>query len=106
MGIKTITSGLSADKPNALKNLPTTWGLRQDKEAAIRRVMISEKPPHHMGIKTLFFGQLQAVNHSEKPPHHMGIKTWQRILGYRWSVSLKNLPTTWGLRPYLRFDNL
>ena len=29
MGIKTITSGLSADKPNALKNLPTTWGLRR-----------------------------------------------------------------------------
>ena len=91
----------------SLKNLPTTWGLRLIYQHGLYyNRFISEKPPHHMGIKTLFFGQLQAVNHSEKPPHHMGIKTWQRILGYRWSVSLKNLPTTWGLRPYLRFDNL
>ena len=43
----------------------------------------SEKPPHHMGIKTYRpYYSLQPTL-SEKPPHHMGIKTvqffWCRI---------------------------
>ncbi|HHX2505360.1 TPA: hypothetical protein ACU8BO_000686 [Neisseria subflava] len=35
----------------------------------------SEKPPHHMGIKTYASGKTQFAYYSEKPPHHMGIKT-------------------------------
>ena len=53
-----------------------------------------------MGIKTVSKPYLVlCARISEKPPHHMGIKTraWQ---GYFGSVyPLKNLPTTWGLRP-------
>ena len=52
-----------------------------------------------MGIKTVSKPYLVlCARISEKPPHHMGIKTraWQ---GYFGSVyPLKNLPTTWGLR--------
>ena len=38
--------------------------------------MPSEKPPHHMGIKTIMnsINEIRLV--SEKPPHHMGIKTF------------------------------
>ena len=36
----------------------------------------SEKPPHHMGIKTQPSIRLSAACNSEKPPHHMGIKTF------------------------------
>ena len=54
-----------------------------------------------MGIKTVSKPYLVlCARISEKPPHHMGIKTraWQ---GYFGSVyPLKNLPTTWGLRLY------
>ncbi len=35
-----------------LKNLPTTWGLRPKANNGIRGGGTSEKPPHHMGIKT------------------------------------------------------
>ena len=35
----------------------------------------SEKPPHHMGIKTSFWSFIALALVSEKPPHHMGIKT-------------------------------
>ena len=38
-------------------------------------VCVSEKPPHHMGIKTSGREQVKAIVTSEKPPHHMGIKT-------------------------------
>ena len=39
----------------------------------------SEKPPHHMGIKTERACQkYEPQNSSEKPPHHMGIKTGQQ----------------------------
>ena len=37
----------------------------------------SEKPPHHMGIKTKKIAICLTALHSEKPPHHMGIKTEQ-----------------------------
>ena len=35
----------------------------------------SEKPPHHMGIKTIRNLDCKSNTTSEKPPHHMGIKT-------------------------------
>ena len=35
---------------------------------------------------------------SEKPPHHMGIKMLQQSGNIQLFRSLKNLPTTWGLR--------
>ena len=35
-----------------LKNLPTTWGLRHANRPFSSRASTSEKPPHHMGIKT------------------------------------------------------
>ena len=38
-------------------------------------VNTSEKPPHHMGIKTAASIQSLDFLFSEKPPHHMGIKT-------------------------------
>ena len=59
----------------------------------------SEKPPHHMGIKTVKDGlNIGDRPTSEKPPHHMGIKTRAlRVLLYG-AGTLKNLPTTWGLR--------
>ena len=59
-----------------LKNLPTTWGLR---------------PKANNGIR--------GGGTSEKPPHHMGIKTFPLLLPAPTTCSLKNLPTTWGLRP-------
>ena len=54
-----------------------------------------------MGIKTpRAKRRARAACTSEKPPHHMGIKTpnirWNRSN----SSSLKNLPTTWGLRRF------
>ena len=51
-----------------------------------------------MGIKTnatLLTCELWVF--SEKPPHHMGIKTLSQRVHLLCS-SLKNLPTTWGLR--------
>ena len=52
-----------------------------------------------MGIKTP--ACMQVVSQeltSEKPPHHMGIKTSLMSLNANSPFSLKNLPTTWGLR--------
>ena len=59
-----------------LKNLPTTWGLRLRLFTSDKACLSSEKPPHHMGIKTRYRLHI-ALSHkySEKPPHHMGIKT-------------------------------
>ena len=75
MGIKTndfIPSCLF----RSLKNLPTTWGLRLCYLGRIPRGFSSEKPPHHMGIKTIFhLISVHVCPSSEKPPHHMGIKT-------------------------------
>ena len=39
-------------EPSTLKNLPTTWGLRPNELDDKPKVDVSEKPPHHMGIKT------------------------------------------------------
>ena len=58
----------------------------------------SEKPPHHMGIKTGCPVEWQRILGSEKPPHHMGIKTFLSWGFTRLNCPLKNLPTTWGLR--------
>ena len=61
----------------SLKNLPTTWGLRLTDVSVSPKVRSdSEKPPHHMGIKTQTQKtHLYPIVTSEKPPHHMGIKT-------------------------------
>ena len=59
----------------SLKNLPTTWGLR---------------------LFRLLIGATEI--HSEKPPHHMGIKTRNQYQINDYTNPLKNLPTTWGLR--------
>ena len=50
-----------------------------------------------MGIKTDILEEKNLLVNSEKPPHHMGIKTvcWMQS---KVILSLKNLPTTWGLR--------
>ena len=57
----------------SLKNLPTTWGLRLTD--------INE--------------DIEMLN-SEKPPHHMGIKTSDFSMSFLFVSTLKNLPTTWG----------
>ena len=54
-----------------------------------------------MGIKTWNVSALTLICFSEKPPHHMGIKTDSAYLHYIPLVTLKNLPTTWGLRLFM-----
>ena len=52
-----------------------------------------------MGIKTCNSNSIVPVcASSEKPPHHMGIKTLFVNLKTNQDIPLKNLPTTWGLR--------
>ena len=52
-----------------------------------------------MGIKTPRIKDDFFVNvASEKPPHHMGIKTKAAAAFAVAPIALKNLPTTWGLR--------
>ena len=106
----------------SLKNLPTTWGLRPREDRStlveiqpsekpphhmgikthhrklILNFLTSEKPPHHMGIKTDSFFIIIRQFDSEKPPHHMGIKTTKLNPLDADPSALKNLPTTWGLR--------
>ena len=60
----------------SLKNLPTTWGLRL--------------PAH--------WSSCASASSSEKPPHHMGIKTTAHSSFLQAIYPLKNLPTTWELR--------
>ena len=52
MGIKTSGSCAILFIFLSLKNLPTTWGLRLQAESNGLCFIGSEKPPHHMGIKT------------------------------------------------------
>ena len=73
-------------------------GIKTNRYAVTRVPEFSEKPPHHMGIKTLNAQQAAAKQISEKPPHHMGIKTHCFALFICFLKTLKNLPTTWGLR--------
>ena len=52
-----------------------------------------------MGIKTIVDRNENEMRlHSEKPPHHMGIKTVSASAVLKLNLTLKNLPTTWGLR--------
>ena len=51
-----------------------------------------------MGIKTFKLLVNEMACFSEKPPHHMGIKTLRPLCLHAEQLSLKNLPTTWGLR--------
>ena len=85
---------------SALKNLPTTWGLRLGMPGGrLFAIKNSEKPPHHMGIKTINTLLTDPkFKSSEKPPHHMGIKTVSHSQTLSYLLTLKNLPTTWGLR--------
>ena len=101
MGIKTAM-GQRVVVLHPLKNLPTTWGLRPDVAVGgPSYLMSSEKPPHHMGIKTRAYARYgYGIQPSEKPPHHMGIKTRRSTVHpHPRLLALKNLPTTWGLRP-------
>ena len=41
---------------------------------------------------------------SEKPPHHMGITTATCFVTANNIATLKNLPTTWGLRLRLTWE--
>ena len=77
MGIKTFIPFSVGHRQQPLKNLPTTWGLRHNNRNSIHQMIDSEKPPHHMGIKTKKIAICLTALHSEKPPHHMGIKTEQ-----------------------------
>ena len=53
MGIKTEDINTDISDSLTLKNLPTTWGLRRGTNTMLALLDIrSEKPPHHMGIKT------------------------------------------------------
>ena len=55
-------------------------GIKTDRTGLVRRILISEKPPHHMGIKTQYpVVEVVISTCSEKPPHHMGIKTQQLV---------------------------
>ena len=75
-----------AARNSPLKNLPTTWGLRQILFAINIIILVSEKPPHHMGIKTFGTKPNTPCTASEKPPHHMGIKTFSNLLSSRASL--------------------
>ena len=55
MGIKTLRVNLMVSDLFTLKNLPTTWGLRHHACQENYSQITSEKPPHHMGIKTCRF---------------------------------------------------
>ena len=74
-------------------------GIKTPNHFLIGCPLASEKPPHHMGIKTLKLEALVSTTiSSEKPPHHMGIKTKAAAAFAVAPIALKNLPTTWGLR--------
>ena len=53
-----------------------------------------------MGIKTSALFRSLRLDSSEKPPLHMGIKTGCSSVSFNELTTLKNLPTTWGLRPH------
>ena len=50
MGIKTFVTCNDFGHHFALKNLPTTWGLRRHKTNLYPIITDSEKPPRHSGI--------------------------------------------------------
>ena len=75
-------------------------------QAFVEENVSSEKPPHHMGIKTSGFSESSFRLFSEKPPHHMGIKTRLKWPFIDQCFSLKNLPTTWGLRQTTPFNRV
>ena len=55
---------------------PHHMGIKTNRAMELFQLSFSEKPPHHMGIKTeQLVNFFRCVRHSEKPPHHMGIKT-------------------------------
>ena len=78
MGIKTshllqyFSSTSNSEKP------PHHMGIKTGCPVEWQRILGSEKPPHHMGIKTKKIAICLTALHSEKPPHHMGIKTTVR----------------------------
>ena len=53
-GLRLFLTLLVCNRQQPLKNLPTTWGLRLS-EPPLKCIIssTSEKPPHHMGIKTV-----------------------------------------------------
>ena len=76
MGIKTPPIVRAAVVRVALKNLPTTWGLRHCRISTIPNLTRALKNlPTTWGLRLLAVDDLHRVFISEKPPHHMGIKT-------------------------------
>ena len=60
--------------------------------------LCSEKPPHHMGIKTLVNSGFSESSFSEKPPHHMGIKTSSVRANAQRAISSEKPPHHMGIK--------
>ena len=83
----------------SLKNLPTTWGLRRETNSSFLTCEFSEKPPHHMGIKTLLaIPRSNASGPLKNLPTTWGLRLVTQLDVNTQPFALKNLPTTWGLR--------
>ena len=75
MGIKTQTDCTFVRFATALKNLPTTWGLRLLFKGWVRVLHPLKNLPTTWGLRPRKKFILAKFSASEKPPHHMGIKT-------------------------------
>ena len=100
-GLRLIKNAANVIHSLALKNLPTTWGLRPILICASSRLTPSEKPPHHMGIKTIYTLKfcMHLVKTLKNLPTTWGLRRFKKPTCSHWSP-LKNLPTTWGLRRF------
>ena len=77
MGIKTDNLAELLEEANTLKNLPTPWGLRPSTLLIITLQRKTLKNlPTTWGLRPVV-GSItnKTGSSSEKPPHHMGIKT-------------------------------
>ena len=78
MGIKTHKSS-SANYVLPLKNLPTTWGLRHRTKRNVVEWIALKNLPTTWGLRRQHRQLLALLHASEKPPHHMGIKTYRHV---------------------------
>ena len=72
-------------------------GIKTQKLIGTRRLKLSEKPPHHMGIKTCHCSQCDPGFPLKNLPTTWGLRPNNALLDF-YNFPLKNLPTTWGLR--------
>ena len=79
MGIKTATTSRYRHSALSLKNLPTTWGLRPlSAWVCLRASTALKNLPTTWGLRPNALSRNSGwISPSEKPPHHMGIKTAQ-----------------------------